>query len=82
MCRVCLSDRCFISISDKFGTQFIWEVMNDIADVDVSDSDEYPQMICNSCYKRLKEAINLKEEIKQTERLLKAQMTTQQEEEE
>lgn len=74
MCRICLSDRkCFISIRDKFGEHFIWAVINDIADVCVSDSDEFPQMLCNVCYKRLTESINFKEEIKQTERLLQGQ---------
>lgn len=81
MCRICLSDRkCFISIRDPFsGDRAIFTVINDIADVSVSESDEYPQMLCNICYKRLTEAINFKEEIRQTERLLKAQQVHQQE---
>lgn len=71
VCRICLSqDNCFISISEKLGEQLIWAVINDIGNVSVSNSDEFSQIICNNCYKRLQDTINLRDEIQQTARLL------------
>ncbi|XP_063707928.1 zinc finger protein 235-like [Culicoides brevitarsis] len=74
LCRICLTDQnCFISIREHIGNELILSIINKIAEISLSEVEDFPQMVCNLCYKRLRDFLILKDEIRQTEKLLQSQ---------
>uniref|UniRef100_A0A336LS38 Cytosol aminopeptidase n=1 Tax=Culicoides sonorensis TaxID=179676 RepID=A0A336LS38_CULSO len=70
-CRLCLNFiECNVKISDKIEEQFIYTIINEIADISVALNDPYPQNICSSCFCKLTEVVSFKDEIKKANEIL------------
>lgn len=71
-CRVCLQCiDCTFKLDDKVKEWFIWEALNNIANVSIAVGDSLPQSICCTCFNTLDLTIGFKLEIENSENILR-----------
>ncbi|CAH0405742.1 unnamed protein product [Chilo suppressalis] len=76
-CRVCLrvdskvKKKC-ISLFDKHNDNFIYEIINSIADVKIQPGDTFPDKICPDCLLELDSILRFKEKCENSNILLKS----------
>lgn len=73
-CRVCLSVTKSISIDSKLGDRIVFELINEIAAVEVTYGDKLPKHVCLSCLAKIEQCFVFKKQIEASDRKLREEL--------
>lgn len=70
-CRICLQYvDCVFKLDDKVKKRFIWEALNNIANVSIAVGDSFPQLICRTCFDKLDQVVEFQLEVEWSDNVL------------